>query len=777
MTVHIISKKLSVNGIVQGVGFRPFIYQLANRFALNGDVANTSNGVVIHIEGESDHVDSFCQTIEKNPPPLSKITHISISDAPQKGFSTFSIIKSQGNKSVSTLISPDVSVCKDCLSELFDPTDRRYHYPFLNCVNCGPRYTIIDDIPYDRPKTSMKQFKMCPRCRDEYENPANRRFHAQPNACPDCGPHVILYTSSREKVACENPVERAAELLKQGHLLAIKGLGGFHLAVDAENDAAVKRLRQRKGREEKPLALMSLDLETIRKYAHVRDSEETLLTSAERPIVVLKKKEPHPLSDQISPKNGYFGVMLPYTPLHYLIINAGFTALVMTSGNISEVPIAIENETAFLELEKIADYFLIHDRDIYLRSDDSIVRHAAGSTRFIRRSRGYAPSPIFLKKSVPPILACGAHMKNVVCLAKGKNAFLSQHIGDLENPSAEAFFRMTIDHLKRIFDIKYEIIARDLHPGYISSRYAEQQEGATLVCVQHHHAHIASCMAENRIDSPVIGVALDGTGFGPDGAAWGGEVMTADLKQFQRKASISYVPMPGSAAAIKEPWRMAVSYLYDAFGDGMNDLPLGVMQNIDKNKIHFITKMIDRKINSPLTSSAGRLFDGVASIMGIRNAVNFEGQAAMELEMMAGELTGETYPYEWTISGNEKKLPTAPIIQGVARDMERGVALSVISARFHETMIRAFSDVCDAIGQETGINRVALSGGAFQNRLLLTGMIKELEKKGFRVFSHTLAPCNDGGISLGQAAVAAERCAYGYAEPKTITADKGSMKN
>jgi len=502
-----ISRKVAVNGIVQGVGFRPFIYKLANRCNLKGNVSNTSDGVLIHVEGERGGVNFFCENVKKNPPSLARITKISVSSAPEKGFETFSIAESRGDKSVSTLISPDVSVCKDCLSELFDPGDRRYLYPFLNCVNCGPRYTIIDDIPYDRPKTSMKHFKMCEMCRAEYEDPKNRRFHAQPNACPDCGPHAVLYDSSREKIAAENPVEKAAKLLKEGYLLAIKGLGGFHLAVDAENDLAVKRLREKKHREEKPLALMSFDMETIRGYARVGDCEEKLLNSIERPIVLLRKKETSTLSDRVSPKNGYFGVMLPYTPLHCLILNFGFAALVMTSANISEEPIVIDNDKAFLRLGKIADYFLIHDRDIYLRSDDSIVRCAAGATRYIRRSRGYAPSPIFLKKSVPPILACGAHMKNTVCLARKKNAFLSQHIGDLENQPAEAFFRMTIDHMKRILDIKHEIVACDLHPGYMSSRYAKEQKEARIVRVQHHHAHIASCMAENRIDSPVIGIA------------------------------------------------------------------------------------------------------------------------------------------------------------------------------------------------------------------------------------------------------------------------------
>ena len=756
MADNVVSKKIAVNGIVQGVGFRPFIYQMANRLNIKGDVANTSDGVLIHIEGGRGEVDCFCKNIKKKSPPLARITSLSISSAPEKKFKTFSITKSRELKSASTFISPDVSVCEDCLFELFDPGDRRHLYPFLNCTNCGPRYTIIDDIPYDRQKTSMKRFEMCEKCRAEYEDPENRRFHAQPNACPDCGPHVALYDKARKKIDEKNSVEETAKLLKKGYLVAIKGLGGFHLAVDAENDQAVKKLRERKRRAEKPLAIMSRDIAAIRQYAHIRPSEEKLLTSRQRPVVLLKKRETNSLSDRISPKNKYFGVMLPYTPLHYLLLNFGFAALVMTSGNISEEPIVIDNDQAFLRLKKIADYFLIHDRDIYLRSDDSIVKHAAGATRFIRRSRGYAPAPIFLKKSVPPILACGAHMKNVVCLASGKNAFLSQHIGDMENRSTDVFFRMTIAHMQRILDIKYEIIACDLHPGYITSQYAKSEKEAKIICAQHHHAHIASCMAENRIDSPVIGIALDGTGFGTDGAAWGGEILIADLKQFERAASLSYIPMPGGSAAIKEPWRMAISYLYNAFGDSLTDLNLAAVKKIDKSRINIITRMIDRKINSPLTSSMGRLFDGIASIVGLRDRIDFEGQPAMELEMIADEMTGRTYERQWISGENEKKILTAPIIRGVARDMETGVPPSIISATFHATIIRLFSDVCETIGKETGLYRVALSGGVFQNRILLTGMTKELEKRGFIVFSHTLAPCNDGGLSLGQAVIAAE---------------------
>ncbi|VEN72548.1 Carbamoyltransferase HypF2 [Candidatus Desulfarcum epimagneticum] len=761
MSKPVASKTLAVNGIVQGVGFRPFIHQLAGRFGLKGEVANTSAGVFIHIEGPADDVDLFCRRIEKNPPPLSRITHMAVSNAPPKGYETFSIVKSRGRDSISTLISPDVSVCEDCLSELFDPEDRRYLYPFLNCVNCGPRYTIIDDIPYDRPHTSMKGFDMCDACRREYEDPANRRFHAQPNACPECGPHVALYNASREKIPGPDPIEKTARLLKEGHILAIKGLGGFHLAADPENDAAVKRLREKKGREEKPFALMSPDMAAIEAYAHVSDAEKKRLNSLQRPIVILRKKIPTSLSEAVSPKNDSLGVMLPCAPLHYLLFQWGFKALVMTSGNISEEPIVIDNETAFSTLGNIADYFLIHNRDIYLRSDDSIVRHSAGATRLIRRSRGYAPAPIFLKKSVPPTLACGAHMKNTVCLAKGQNAFLSQHIGDLENRWADDFFRMTIDHMKRIFDIHWEIAACDLHPDYSSSRYAKtlEERGARLVRVQHHHAHIASCMAENQIDSKVIGIALDGAGLGSDGAIWGGEALVADLTGFERSGKIEYNAMPGGDAAAREPWRMALSYLHEAFGDSMSRLSLPLIRHAGEKKIRVIQQMINGNIHSPPTSSAGRLFDGVASIIGIRHISTFEGQAAMELEMAAaGEKPRGVYPCQW-IGEKEKTLPTAPIIRAVVADMEKGASPSQISAKFHATLIQAFCDLCQIVKKETGIDQAALSGGVFQNRVLLSGMKGELEKRGFEVFCHSLAPCNDGGLSLGQAAIAAAQCA------------------
>jgi hydrogenase maturation protein HypF len=754
LTEKCVARRVEINGIVQGVGFRPFVYQLANRYDLKGKVANTSSGVAIHIQGPQTNIESFSKDLTQKCPPLAHITEISLYDEHIKDFTDFTIVDSRKPALMTTLISPDVAVCDDCRRELFDLHNRRFGYPFINCTNCGPRYTIIDDIPYDRPKTSMKHFTMCPICQAEYDDPGNRRFHAQPNACAECGPHIDLYDNTRQKIATPKPLEKTVELIKQGYIIAIKGLGGFHLAVDAENDQAVANLRKRKHREEKPFALMSFDVESVQSYAKVGPEEEKLLKSPQRPIVLLKKREPNSISKEVAPRNRYFGAMLPYTPLHYLLLSRGFTALVMTSGNLREEPIAIDNDDAFERLSDIADYFLIHNRDIYLRSDDSIVRKAAGAIRFIRRSRGYVPVPVFLNKKIPSILACGAELKNTVCLTKGNQAFLSQHIGDLENLATYDFFKLTIRHMQRILDINPEIIAFDLHPDYLSTRYAEELQNINKIQVQHHHAHIVSAMAENRIDDPVIGLSFDGTGYGTDGAIWGGEILVADIEKFYRAAHFAYVPMPGSTAAIKEPWRMAVSYLYDALGQDFWNLGLPVLKAIEADKVKIIVDMIRKKINSPLTSSLGRLFDGIAAITGIRYKVDFEGQAAMELEMLAADKVADIYDYEW-ITTEGHKILTRPIIQGVVNDMVNGIHPSVISRKFHQTLIQMFSDLCAVIRKESGLNRVVLSGGVFQNSLLLTGLIKALEEKNFQVFTHSKVPANDGGISLGQAMVAA----------------------
>jgi hydrogenase maturation protein HypF len=596
-----------IKGVVQGVGFRPFIYNLARAHDLKGFVSNTSEGVYIEAEGTPDFLDAFHRAILDEKPPLAHITSIDTVEQPLKSYSDFTIHKSEAQEHRRTLISPDVCVCKDCLKELFDPDDRRYSYPFINCTNCGPRYTIIMDIPYDRPFTAMKGFKMCPPCDAEYHDPADRRFHAQPNACWDCGPVVRLWDQAGREIHGDDPIRQARSLLKQGKIVAIKGLGGFHLAADATNNEAVKRLRQRKHREERPLALMSANLEQIRKFARITEAEESLLSSIQRPIVLLEKKPNPHIAEEVSPRNRNYGVMLPYTPLHYLLLQGDdLLALVMTSGNISEEPIAIDNQEAFERLGDIADCFLNHNRDIYLRSDDSILRVVGGVPRQIRRSRGYVPIPTFLKGSLESILACGAEWKSTICLTREDQAFLSQHIGDLENLETLNFFEMTIGHLKRILEIEPEIIAYDLHPNYLSTQYALKQSSMIQIGIQHHHAHIVS--------------------------ARGGEFLVAEPHRFDRVAHFAYLPMPGGAAAIKKPWRMAISALYEAFGDEFFKMEFPFLEGIPQERFKILIDMIRQGVNTPLTSSCGRLFDSVAAIAGVRNYVAYEGQAAVELE-------------------------------------------------------------------------------------------------------------------------------------------------
>ncbi|MBI5590205.1 MAG: carbamoyltransferase HypF [Deltaproteobacteria bacterium] len=760
MMPEIVARKLYVDGIVQGVGFRPHIHQLARSHQLKGEIANTSCGVSIHVEGSRENVDRFRRSLSVDLPPLAHITDIAEVPDTVRGLDDFSILPSIAGLARSTLISPDVSVCKDCLKELFDPADRRFRYPFINCTNCGPRYTIIADIPYDRCNTSMKHFEMCEPCRSEYDDPKNRRFHAQPNACPVCGPRVSLHGPDGTLISCNDPIERAGRYLKEGKILAVKGLGGFHLSVDARNTPAVERLRYRKHREEKPLAVMSPSLERICEFAHVAPEEKALLTSFRRPIVLLRKKEPCLLSDAVSPRNAYIGAMLPYTPLHYLLLDQGVTALVMTSGNMSEEPIAIDNADAFDRLSGMADCFLVHDRQIYLRSDDSLVRHVAGADRVIRRSRGIVPVPVFLRRPLLPVLACGAELKNTVCLTSGNRAFLSQHIGDLENSATYDFFSMTIAHMKRILDITPRVLACDLHPDYLSTRYAlEHQAGMDLIQVQHHHAHIVSCMAENRLQGKLIGLAFDGTGYGTDGAIWGGEFLIADETGFERAGHLAYVPLPGGAAAIREPWRMAASHLHAVFGENMMDLDLPLMREMDVKKLAFVQDMMVKGVNCPRTSSMGRLFDAIAAMIGIRYTVAYEGQAALELEMLADDKEAGTYPFEWAsdwASGDGYRILPDPIIRGVVQDFEKRVSPAVISARFHRTVIGMAAALCRAIRRDSGLSRVVLSGGVFQNALLLKGLIQELSADRFEVFSHALVPANDGGISLGQAVCAAE---------------------
>jgi hydrogenase maturation protein HypF len=744
-----------IKGIVQGVGFRPFVYNLARANGLKGFVSNTSEGVYIEVEGAPELLDTFHRAILEEKPPLAHITSMDFVEQPLKAYPDFTIHKSEAQEHRSTLISPDVCVCDDCLQELFDPNDRRYGYPFINCTNCGPRYTIIMDIPYDRPFTAMEPFRMCPSCDAEYHDPADRRFHAQPDACWDCGPVVRLWDGSGQELLVDDPITEARNLLKKGNIVAIKGLGGFHLAVDATNNEAVKRLRQRKHREEKPLALMSLSLEHIKRFARVTEAEASFLSSIQRPIVLLEKKLNPSIAEDVSPRNRNYGVMLPYTPLHYLLLQGNeLLALVMTSGNISEEPIAIDNQEAFERLGKIADYFLNHNRDIYLRSDDSILRVIDGVPRQIRRSRGYVPIPTFLERSLEPILACGAEWKDTICLTRKEQAFLSQHIGDLENLETLNFFEMTIAHLKRILEIEPQIIAYDLHPDYLSTQYALKQSSMIQIGIQHHHAHIVSGMAEHGLGGPVIGIALDGTGYGTDGQIWGGEVLVVEPHRFDRVGHFAYLSLPGGAAAIKKPWRMAVSALHEACGDHFVKMDLAFLEGIPRDQLDVLIRMIRQGINSPLTSSCGRLFDAVAAIAGLRNHVAYEGQAAVELEAAAEGDMERVYPFEIQEKDGLQQFSTGPIIKSVVRDVQEGCSIGLISATFHNTLVTLFVEVCQRVRASRNLQKVVLSGGCFQNARLLVQLTRALEAQSFEVYSQAAVPSNDGGIALGQALAA-----------------------
>lgn len=745
--------KAKIRGMVQGIGFRPFVYQLAQKHNLRGFIANTSFGVELEIEGEPAQVGTFFEALRNNRLPLADITQIDQTNLPPAFYPEFTIRESVARSGKNALIAPDVSVCEDCLREMWNPDDRRYRYPFINCTNCGPRYTIIKDIPYDRATTTMNSFQMCDACLAEYHDPANRRFHAQPNACPVCGPQVQLLDADQAAVPCIDPIQETVVRLRQGAIVAIKGLGGFHLAVDATNPLAVRRLRQRKNREEKPFALMAADLAGVRRFARISESEARLLESPARPIVLLKKKLPNPIAPEVAPGNHSLGAFLPYTPLHDLILKNNFLALVMTSANLSEEPIVIETRDAFQRLAQIADCFLLHNREIYLRSDDSVLREMDGQKVLIRRSRGFVPRPVPLPRKYPCILACGAELKNSICLTKSKNAFLSQHIGDLKNLESYCFFEMTIGHLQRILDIQHEVIAHDLHPDYLSTRYASEQS-VPQVGVQHHHAHILSCLTENQQEGPVIGLAFDGTGLGTDGKIWGGEVLRVDGAKFHRLAHLKYYPMPGGEAAISEPWRMALSYLLGAFGTAFQEFPL--LQNIESRKIDLTLQMIQKKINCPETSSLGRLFDGVAALLNVCTRSTYEGQAAIALEMVAGMTSAaETYPFSWQTENGVRLIDPAPVISGIVQDLLARQTTATISQKFHATLIRLFTELGLLLGNETGLKRIALSGGVFQNEILTAGLTCHLCAAGFQVYRHTEVPPNDGGIALGQATAAA----------------------
>ncbi len=766
-----VRRQIEVSGIVQGVGFRPYVYRLATGRHLRGTIRNTSAGVTIEIQGPAETVQDFVEHLPAEAPPLARITNVAVHDVPcvavqVGGEQEFCIVHSREGEEVRTLISPDVAICPDCLREMFDPKDRRFRYPFINCTNCGPRFTIIRDIPYDRPSTSMAMFPMCPACLAEYENPLDRRFHAQPNACWKCGPRVELWDKSGRRIECRDPIAEAVAGIDTGLVVAVKGLGGFHLAVDATNPAAVALLRQRKRRVEKPFAVMVPDLQAAQEVCEVDDAAAKVLQSIQRPIVLLPKKlrpggdaRLSIIPDSVAPFNRYLGICLPYTPLHYLLLaEGGFKALVMTSGNLSEEPIAIDNREAVHRLSGLADYFLVHNRDILLRCDDSVVRVAGGITRQLRRSRGFVPVPVFLKDDQPSVLAVGGELKNTICLTKGKHAFLSQHVGDLENVESYSFFHEAIEHLERILEIKPEIIAYDLHPNYFSTRWALQQSGTKLVGVQHHHAHIASCMAENHLEGRVIGFALDGTGYGTDGNIWGGEVLIAGYEDFERAAHFESVPLPGGEAAIREPWRMAVSYLARHFGREFLGLSIPFVRQLDMAKTELLLRMVERKVNSPLTSSCGRLFDAVAALIGIRQEVNYEAQAAIELEMAIAPSVDETaYPMKLLPEDDHWIVGTRPLFEALLDDLGQNLPAGAISRRFHNGLVEGFVQLATVLRNKTDLHRVCLSGGTFHNIYLSQRLEAQLSKSGFEVFTQKEVPSGDGGLSLGQALVAAAK--------------------
>jgi hydrogenase maturation protein HypF len=752
-------RKIRVSGIVQGVGFRPYVYRLAKEERLGGTIRNTAAGVTIEVEGPADCIARFLERLTTEAPALSRITGIEVGSLPAEGETDFQILASRAGEAMHTLISPDVAICDDCLREMLDPADRRYLYPFINCTNCGPRFTIVRDIPYDRPSTSMAVFPMCPACLAEYEDPLNRRFHAQPNACWDCGPKLELWDRDGRTIETDDAVAKAAELTRAGEIVAVKGLGGFHLAADATNSMAVLRLRERKRRVEKPFAVMVPNVETAERFCELDEAGRGILASRQRPIVLLRAKRPTPISDCVAPSNAYLGVFLPYTPLHHLLFERGkFAALVMTSGNVSEEPIAIDNGEAVRRLGGLADYFLVHNRDILLRCDDSVVRPAKGSTQHVRRSRGYVPVPVFLDEELPPVLAAGGELKSTICLARGNQAFLSQHVGDLENLESYGFFLEAVEHLERILEITPEIIAYDLHPDYFSTKWALEQTGARLVGVQHHHAHVAACMAENHLHEKVIGFALDGTGYGADGRIWGGEALLADFSGFERVAHFAYVPLPGGAAAIREPWRMAVAYLAQHFGREFLDRQLPFLGGMSVTSIRLVLQMMERGLNSPLTSSCGRLFDAVAALAGIRNQVNYEAQAAIELEMAALESNDATaYPLGLVPEGAGWTIDTRPLFEALLADLDQRLPASTISRRFHNGMVETFSRLARLIRARSGLREVCLTGGTFQNLVLFEGLRDALRTERFEVFTHAEVPAGDGGLSLGQAMVAAHR--------------------
>lgn len=734
-----IRRRVFVKGIVQGVGFRPFVYSLAARHGLTGFVGNNSSGVFIEIQGSEDAAHAFVDELRHSPPPLAMIDSIAVDELPVVKDAAFVIVESEAQSSASTPISPDIAVCSDCLRELFDPSDRRYRYPFINCTNCGPRFTIIQDIPYDRRFTTMRAFPMCAACKAEYHDPSNRRFHAQPNACPDCGPEVSFGSLTRDAA-----ILAAIDALRGGATVAVKGIGGFHLACDATNDGAVRALRDRKGRGAKPFALMARDLDGIAPYAHIAGDEAHLLTSKERPIVLLRSRGNPALSHLIAPGNKYLGFLLPYTPVHHLLL--GETPLVMTSGNLSDEPIVKDNGDALARLSPLADAFLLHNRDIHVVCDDSVTRVFEGRELPIRRSRGYSPMPVKLWGDGPCVLAVGGELKSAFCLTRGDNAYMSQHIGDMENLETLAAFEHAFAHFRALFRAKPEALICDLHPNYLSTRWAvayAAEKKLPLIRVQHHYAHLASVMAEYAREQPAIGVIFDGTGYGADGAIWGGEILRGNLDSFDRLLHLKYVPLPGGDASVKKPNRMALAHLWAAGLDWPESLASPVEARV-------LRRQLETGTNCVPTSSMGRLFDAFAALIGVRHSVTYEAQAAIEMEALAeGVPAGRRY--QFSVEGGV--FDPAPVFRSALEDLRRGVPAPEMAAAFHHAVADLILCCCEIARERTGIRTVALSGGVFQNTTLLGLTTTALARQDFEILTHRKVPPNDGGLALGQAAI------------------------
>ncbi len=758
MTTEIVGLKIWVRGIVQGVGFRPFIYGLAETHHLTGWVRNTSSGVEIEVNGPQAGVFAFLSAIHDNPPPLARIDELHSQPCEPNGYTSFEIHSSQPQAGDFIPVSPDVSICPDCQKELFSPTDRRYRYPFINCTNCGPRFSIIKDIPYDRPLTTMAGFKMCPDCQAEYDDPHNRRFHAQPTACPVCGPQLWYEENGQNLGEREEALQLARQALKAGKIIAVKGLGGFHLACDATNPQAVEELRKRKKRSDKPFAVMAFDLAAVERHCLVSSKEKELLQSHQHPIVILERKPGSAVAEAAAPYQHTIGMMLPYTPLHLLLLEPapGFPdVLVMTSANLSEEPIAYTDEDAHSRLAELADAYLLHDRPIHMRGDDSVARVINQSPFMIRRSRGYAPDPIQLPYAIPSILAVGAELKNTFCLTRDDYAFLSHFIGDMENYETLRSFEEGIAHFERLFRIQPGVIASDLHPDYLATRYAVQratESGLPLVQVQHHHAHLAACLADNHwdTDEPVLGLSFDGTGLGTDGAVWGSEFLLGNYAGYRRLCHLAYVPLPGGDMATRKPARMALAHLWQAGIDWETDLP--PVEALCYDERTALRTQLTHRLNSPSTSSMGRLFDAASALIGVRQVATYEGQAAIEMEAMADPHEGGSYVFD-IVDG---LVDPAPVWQGLISDWRQGTSRPVLSARFHNSVVQMVLDVCKIIQQQTGVKTAALSGGVWQNRFLLEKTCAALEKSGFAVLTHHQVPANDGCIALGQAMVAAK---------------------